>query len=135
MMVDPISIIPLIVLAAQSVLTLTELIKDYRGLDDTLQGLIGGLEALQEAIQALQGPAALDEETLPKLSRLLSACTKRCNDIKRIIEQCSAHSNKNRQSIRDWLTYRFNVNDISEFRGQIEDFKTTILIYMNAIAM
>ena len=56
-MADPVSIIPLIALAAQSVLTLTKLIKDYRGLDDTLQGLIGGLEALQEAIEALEGPA------------------------------------------------------------------------------
>ena len=134
-MADPISIIPLIALAAQSVLTLTKLIKDYRGLDDTLQGLIGGLEALQEAIEALEGPAASDEESFGKLSRLLSACTKRCDDLAQLIQQCSAHSRENRQSLRDWLTYRFNVNDISEFRGQIDDFKTTILIHMSAIAM
>ncbi|CAP79447.1 Pc19g00310 [Penicillium rubens Wisconsin 54-1255] len=134
-MVDPISMISLIALAAQSVLTLTDLIKDYRGLDDTLQGLVGGLEALQEAIQALEKPAALDEENFRKLSRLLSACTKRCDDLTQLIQQCSAHPRKNRQSIRDWLTYRFTVNDISEFRGQIDDFKTTILIHMSAIAI
>lgn len=134
-MVDPISIISLIALTAHSVLTLTELIKDYRGLDYTLQSLIGGLEALQEAIQALKGSAALDEENFRKLSRLLAACTKRCDDLARLIQQCSAHSRKNRQSIRDWLAYRFTVNDISEFKGQIDDFKTTILIHMGAIAM
>jgi ABC-type transporter Mla subunit MlaD len=122
-------------LAAQSVLTLTELIRNYRGLDGTLQGLIGGLEALLEAIQALEGPAGSDKENFQKVSRLLSACTKRCDDLTRLIQQCSAHPHKNRQSIRDWLTYRFSVNDISEFRGQIDDFKTTILIHMSAIAM
>ena len=103
-MADPVLIIPLIALAAQSVLTLTKLIKDYRGLNDTLQGLISSLEALQEAIEALEGLS------FGKLSQLLSACTKRCNDLTQLIQQCSAHSRENQQSLCDWLTYWFNVN-------------------------
>ena len=134
-MVDPILIISLIALAAQSVLTLTDSIKNYCGLNNTLQGLVGGLQALQEAIQALEGPATLDEEKFQKLSQLLSACTKRCNNLIQLIQQCSAHSKNNQQSIHNWLTYQFNVNNISEFRGQIDNFKTTILIHMSAIAM
>lgn len=134
-MIDPISIISLITLAAQSVLTLTHLIKDYHGLEDTLQGLVSGLEALQEAIQALKGSASLGDEDFRKLSRLLSACTKRCDDLTQLIQKCSAHPHKNRQSIRDWLNYRFTANDISEFRCQIDDFKTTILIHMSVITM
>ncbi|KAK2018049.1 hypothetical protein LZ32DRAFT_654270 [Colletotrichum eremochloae] len=97
--------------------------KEARALKAEVGDLAGVLSSLLETIASNPN---LDFEFL---QQPLRRCGQACEEYRKIIAQCTKHSNDtSRPSVRDWITQKYLQGDINDFRAMLAAHKSTINI-------
>lgn len=131
-MADPISlasgVLALTTFSIQSTKALYEVVVSFRNNGRSIRELKEELEALEVVLQSLQNIQSDEQIDLSVLKLPLLRCGQACRDFADIIEKCTARSNKDKASFRDWVALTYRGKDIAGFRAVIGAYKSTIVI-------
>ncbi|KIM94404.1 hypothetical protein OIDMADRAFT_136026 [Oidiodendron maius Zn] len=97
--------------------------------------LRGKLEALNKALEALQGMAINIDDDLTILRLPLLQCSDACKDFEAIIAKCTTHSGKSKTSFRDWAKLRYMGDNMSKFKNLLAGYRSNIMVALNAANM
>ena len=106
---------------------LKETISEYRDQEKAIEDLYNEIEATLAVLNALDNLAKSGRETSEVLDIPLKQCTRKCKELKRLVEECTTHAHGSRRSLRDFLSLKWNGKDISDFRNQLNSYKLTVI--------
>ena len=132
-MAEPISLasglLALSTFAFQCSVSLYETVNSFRSHPKRVRELLEELEALNGVLGPLADIANTTSDIdLSALALPLLRCGSACKEFQQEIIKCSARSDDNRTSFRDWARLKYLGHDINEFRLLLAGYKATISI-------
>lgn len=102
-------------------------IKDFQADSESLTAM---LEQIRERIQNSQ-----DIGQLKTLRQPVYHCMQACQEIREMIDACTAHTTDVRRSVRDWLNMQFRGKSFEEMKSRLSSYKSTLSIAFNLTTM
>ncbi|EXJ75896.1 uncharacterized protein A1O5_00404 [Cladophialophora psammophila CBS 110553] len=121
-------VLTLTVFTLQSTKTLYEVVDSFRNNSRNIRELKQELEALEAVLSSLNNIQSDEQIDLSALKLPLLRCGQACRDFADIIEKCTARSNGDKSSFRDWVMLTYRGKDIVGFKNIIGAYKSTITI-------
>ncbi|KIW98742.1 uncharacterized protein Z519_00405 [Cladophialophora bantiana CBS 173.52] len=112
----------------QSTKTLYGVLDSFRNNSRNIRELKQELEALEAVLSSLNDIQSDEQIDLSALKLPLLRCGQACRDFADIIEKCTARSNGDKSSFRDWVMLTYRGKDIVGFKNVIGAYKSTITI-------
>jgi hypothetical protein len=126
-MAEVVALLPVVVTAFQSVVTLLNMVKSFQSHKRRIRTLLEELEALvrvlNSLIETINATPGIDFSTL---ELPLRRCSNACKDFGKEISKYSSRSSSNHTSLLDWAKLRYMGEDIDGFRGLLAGYKLTI---------
>lgn len=135
-MADPLSIaaslLAITTAAVQTVNTLREVTRRYKGRDKTLGRLQNELDDLDKILKALEGINFVDEALFSLLQGPIERCSTTCDEFQTAME---AFIRKSKTGLLDWAKMEYRRGDINEFIDSIAVIKSTISVGLGTITL
>ncbi|KAI2633685.1 hypothetical protein GGS26DRAFT_554317 [Hypomontagnella submonticulosa] len=120
-----------------SVQTLHEAINSWANAPRTLHELRNGIKAFQDVLASLMNKlkSATEESSPPNqraayqdLEPVFQRCQNSCDEFASLLRKITSHSDEDRLSKRDRLRVHLNEKEIAQFRGNLEVYKSTLVV-------
>lgn len=96
-------------------------VKNVRDLKEEITSLSAVLQSLKETLE-------VSDTDFSSLQAPLLRCARLCLEFSEVVEKCSAHADKGKFSVRDYLMATYKGKDINDLRSLLSVYKSTITI-------
>jgi hypothetical protein len=135
-MADPLSIsvsaLTVIAAAISSTTTVCDIVRRYKGRDQMLGRLLGGLEDLVNILQSLEQSVKTETPILKLLEGPVDRCAQLCREFGQTMEKFGG---KSKTGFRDWRKMEFMRGNINDFIDTVAEYKATISIGLGTITL
>ena len=108
--------------------------KSQRKTIKDIQGDIGSLLTVLESIRK-QIKTPQDADKFESLRQPLSCCLKTCQEMREMLDACTAHSKDGKDSVRDWLNMQYHEKSFGDMKQRLASYKSTLSIAFESINM
>ena len=72
---------------------------------------------------------------LEPLWQPLECCATACDEMRKMFDACTAHSQDGQASVRDWLKMRYREKSFDDMKNRLSSYKTTLVVAFQSINM
>ena len=128
-------LLTLIVFTFDASKSLYEAISSFKSQRQTIQDVLADLDALVMVLATIREQAQHPAEAakLELLRQPLECCATTCEEMREMLNVCSAHSKDGQSSVRDWLKMRYREKSFDDMKNRLSSYKTTLVVAFQSI--
>ena len=133
MVVDPTSLVPLVVLAIQTAVAISHGFDAYKAHDETVSGLYEEIAVFRTILEGLKNLAPGDSQTSKLLEAPLKQYIRISQGLLQLLNKCNSRSTSERTSVRDCFLLQYHMDDITNYRRTLNEYKGTVNVAVTMI--
>jgi hypothetical protein len=133
MVVDPTSLVPLVVLAIQTAVSISHGFDAYKAHDETASGLSEEIAVFRTVLESLKNLAPEDSQTSKLLEAPLKQYIRISQGFLQLLNKCKSRSTSEKTNIRDCFLLQYHMDDITAYRRTLSEYKGTVNVAVTMI--
>jgi hypothetical protein len=115
--------------------SLYEAVSSFKSQRKTVKDILTDLDSLVTILASIRVQAQRSSEVtrLEPLREPLNCCATICQEMREMLDACTTHSNKGRDSVRDWLNMRYKEKTFEDVSKRLASYKSTLTIAFQSI--
>lgn len=130
-------ILTLVIFTYDTSKSLYEAVSSFKSQRKTVRDILTDLDSLVTILASIRVQAQHSSEVarLEPLREPLKCCATICQEMHEMLDACTTHSNKDRDSVRDWLNMRYKEKTFGDVSKRLASYKSTLTIAFESINM
>jgi hypothetical protein len=130
-------LLTLVLFAFDGSKSLYEAISSFKSQRQTIKDVLADLDALVTVLTTIRERVqhATEVGKLEPLRQPLKCCAATCQEMREMLDACTAHSKDGQASVRDWLKMQYREKSFDDMKIRLSSYRTTLVIAFQLINM
>jgi len=130
-------LLALVIFAYSTSKSLYEAVSSFKSQRKAIKDVLADLEALVTVLDKIREQAQRPRrlERLEPLRNSVDCCTTTCQEMREMLDACTAHSKDGQASVRDWLSMQYHEKSFEDIKKRLSSYKSTLCISFSVVNM